>query len=135
MTVVWRHPNKMTGKFRTVLEGTMEDAGVNPPLTSDWRDPATFNDPGASPTSRHYYGEAGDWDIPLKGHGAIVGSIVVCLVRQLAIAAGLPMPGAQELLKACAQLEVELVASSKDSHLHIALDPNQKTPAIFGATD
>ena len=123
MTVAWRHPEKLTPRFKTLVEGAYADCASHLKLTSDWRDPATFSDPGASPTSRHYFGEGCDFDIPRKGHGWMVGPFVVALIRRA------------DKMGLTNFLEIELVASARDSHLHVALDPNQSAPAIFGASD
>ena len=122
MTVAWRHPEKLTPRFKTLVEGALGDCSVQLKVTSDWRDPS-FQDPGASKTSRHLYGEAADFDIPRKGHGFMVGPFVVALVRRA------------DKMGLTNFLEIELVASARDSHLHVALDPNQSAPAIFGASD
>ena len=121
--VSWKHPDKIAPRFKTLVEGALASAKVALPVTSDWRDPATFKDPGASPTSRHCFGEAADFDIPRKGHGHLVGPFVVALIHRT------------DAMGITNELEIELVASAKDSHLHVALDPKQKVPAIFGASD
>jgi len=124
MTLTWKHRDKMTARFVAWIEMACAKAGVYPPITSDWRDPAAnAAASGSSKKSRHLFGEAVDFAIPHVGHGMIVGPLLVALVRE-ADAAGL-MP----------QLEIELVASAKDNHLHVALDPSQTAPAIFGASD
>jgi hypothetical protein len=118
----WKHSDKVTPRFKTLVEGAIADSKVALALTSDWRD-ISFVDPGASKTSRHLYGEAVDFDIPRKGHGCLVGPFVVALIRRA------------DAMGCTRELEIELVASAKDSHLHVALDPKQSAPAIFGATD
>jgi len=120
--VPWKNREKLTPRFRSLIENAAHDSQVYLPVTSDWRD-ASFVDPGASKTSRHLHGEGVDFDIPLKGHGTLVGPLVVALIRR-ATAMGIVH-----------ELEIELVASKRDSHLHLALDPKQKVIAIFGATD
>lgn len=134
MTVPWKHPTKLTDRFRAWVEVACGNCGIYPPITNDWRDPV-FTDPGASKTSRHLFGEGVDFDIPRTGHSGIVGPLVVALIWERALQAGLMMPPFAEFMAACREVEIELVASAKDSHLHVALDPGQKAPAIFGATD
>jgi len=119
----WKHPDKITTRFRSLIEGAEADCGVYLPTMSDWRNPATFKDAGAAPTSRHYYGEAVDKDIPYKGHGTSVGLLITALIRRATVMAILN------------ELEIEIVASERDSHLHIALDPSQENIAIFAAAD
>ena len=122
--LTWRHPDKMTPRFFGWINDAAHDSGQYPRITSDWRDPAAnANASGSSTTSRHLYGEAVDFDIPRTGHGAIVGPLVVALIRRA------------EAMGVTNEIEIELVASAKDSHLHLALDPSQKVPMIFGATD
>ena len=124
MKLVWRRPEKMTGRFLTLLEGAAGDCGIYPTITSDYRDPAAnAAASGASMTSRHLAGEAVDFKIPHVGPGAIVGPLLVALIRRA------------DAMGCTKELEIELVASVKDNHLHIALDPSQKAPAIFGAAD
>jgi hypothetical protein len=124
MTLAWRHREKLTPRFVAWIEHACAKAGVYPPITSDWRDPAAnAGASGSSKTSRHLFGEAVDFAIPHTGHGGIVGPLLVALIRE-ADAAGLTP-----------QIEIELVASAKDNHLHVALDPGQSVPAIFGASD
>jgi hypothetical protein len=119
-TVKWRHPDKVSARFKVFIEGACRDCGIYPLVTSDWRDPDA--NPGVK-NSRHLWGEAVDFDIPLKGHGAIVGQLLVALIVRAT---------AMLLLN---QLEVEIVASEKDSHLHVALDPSQKVVTILAAAD
>lgn len=124
MTLTWKHREKLSTRFVAWIEMACAKAGVYPPITSDWRDPAAnAAASGASKTSRHLFGEAVDFAIPHTGHGPIVGPLLVALIRE-ADAAGLTP-----------QLEIELVASAKDNHLHLALDPSQKVPMIFAASD
>lgn len=123
-SLAWRHPDKLTPRFKAWLDDAAAAAKVYLPITSDYRDLAANQAAsGASGSSRHLFGEAVDFAIPHTGHGNLVGP----LVAQLVLLA--------QMRGFLAHLEIELVASAKDNHLHVALDPKQTTPAIFGAAD
>ena len=113
-----KHPEGMSFSFMQYLDDVRADFGYPMRLTSDFRTPehnATL--PGHSPRSRHLVGEAVDvaWP-PTANHVWMLVEAVIAQKR-----AGIPV-------------ELELVHSDRDRHIHIAfLEPGQSSRIIVAA--
>jgi len=114
----FRHPELMNADFVTWLNAIREEYGFPIVLTSDGRTPEeNAAASGSSPTSRHLVGEAIDMEFPPTANHT-----------WLLVQAVLQTPTMRPI-------ELELVHSAADAHVHIAWLPLGRASSLIVSAD
>lgn len=123
----YKFPDKLDPKFKEFYETIVAISGLDLPITSDWRSPeANAGASGSSSTSLHLSGRAVDLDTNrndskrffIFAKAVFLASLVMDKRISLDVAMDLSHPRPTDLC-----VELEMVNSDKDTHIHLGLDP------------